>query len=118
MLTIAKHQVKDYVKPEDLIEVLGKLKKELPQLKTFEYCMELSPKYKQLHLHILCSNPKRIYYKDFCSRGGYRLQWSPQFDRTKVLSYIRKDARDTHHQQAILFQNLFNNEYMFKQPIV
>ncbi len=114
MLTIAKHQVKTYVQKEDITETVSLLKRKLVQLRTHETCYELSPKYHQLHAHIIVSTPKKVYYKDNCSINGFRLQWSPVFDIKGARNYLTKDATNQYEQEAILMENYFNNINAFR----
>ncbi len=114
MLTIAKHQVKKYIKKINILSVVSLLKKKLNLLRTHESCYELSPKYHQLHAHIIVSMPKKVYYKDNNSLDGFRLQWSPVFDINGARKYLTKDATNKYTQEAILMENYFNNNYAFR----
>lgn len=115
MLTVAKHQVKDYVTKSELDNVIHCLKLKLPFLVTSTIkCYELSPKYHQLHMHIYVASPRPIFYKNNNSVNGFRLQWSKCTNYSGMIEYIRKDAINKYVQDQILIQNYFYNNYGFQ----
>lgn len=114
MLTIAKHQVKDYVDKSDILEVLHLLKLRLPYLETTDvYSYEISPKYRQLHYHGVVRSPRRIHYKENNTLNGYRLQWSPIYNMESTMAYIYKDAINRFRQEQILDDNYYSHNYGF-----
>ncbi len=113
MLTIAKHQVKDYVTKEDLMAIYRELSFKIPHMHLISMIYEISPTYRQLHAHALVYTKKAVYYRRHSSNGGFRLQWSPVFDEAGVNDYLQKDLK-TRSQDEILMENECNHKYLFR----
>lgn len=109
MLTIAKHQVKDYVTTYDINSVIKILKERFNTLAVQTIGYELMPKYNQLHAHLLISIKEPVYYKKNSSILGFRVQWSPSDDPKGAIKYIQKDAYNKYAQEQILDVNKYTN---------
>lgn len=114
LLTISKHQKKDYVDKSDLNAIIVTLKWKHPSLTFTEYSYENTGKYRQLHFHGLCRVNGKIMYKDNNSINGYRLQWKPVWDTAGAIKYITKDTQgNKYRQEQILVENYYNHNYGF-----
>ncbi len=114
-LTIRKHQVKDYVKEEDLQCILTCLERRLPLIVT-DVAYEIDPKYLQLHSHILLKTPRSVFYKKHSSINGFRVYWRVVSDHQPVCDYIHKDSNDIYKQEEILMTNYYLHNYGFIDP--
>lgn len=116
MLTIAKHQVKDYVTKEDIDKVITILKNEdTLQIVDHLSVYEISPKYRQLHGHFIVSTPTKVHFKQYTSILGFRLQWKPIFNIYGAVQYLQKDIEHDNSQSDILMENYFNHNYAFNE---
>ncbi len=78
LISIHRHQVKDYVNKKDIDTIVSTLTDKLPILKIKFHTYEISPKYKQLHYHALVESSLRVRYKDNSQIDGFRIYWSPR----------------------------------------
>lgn len=114
LLTIAKHQVKDYVNKSQLDKIVNSIKYKHDSLHVINYCYEISPKYNQLHFHGIVRLNHKISYKLNCSLGGFRLQWKPIYNWVGANQYITKEASDIYKQEQILEENFYHHHYAFR----
>lgn len=112
-LTIRKHQVKDYVSVQDLLDIIELLKSRLP-LEITDIVYEIDHKYNQLHSHLIARSQKSIFYKKNSSINGFRLYWL-LIDKNKksVLSYMHKDSYNKFEQEQIILTNYYRHNYGF-----
>lgn len=109
MVTIAKHQVKDYVQPGDIYKVMEELKWRFPSLHFSVLGFELMPKYNQLHCHAIAELNEAVFYRKNSSIFGFRIQWSPVRELAGAIQYCMKDAYNKYAQQQILDINRYTN---------
>lgn len=113
LLTITKHQKKDYVSKENLNTVITELKLRLPTLHFTHYAYENSGYYKQLHFHGVCTARTGVSYRKNASIFGYQLMWKPVFNLAGAISYVTKEACSKASQADILVENYYNHNYGF-----
>lgn len=113
LITVRKHQVKDYVDKSMLDEAMGYLKFKHNTLHIVDQCYEIDSKYKQLHYHAVVEIKHRIVYKDNSRYKLYRIHWVPVRDLEGALRYIKKQAYNKYKQEEILMINYYNNNYAF-----
>ncbi len=113
LITIAKHQVKDYVTVEELQEVHWQLKCKLTDLYVPLVTFELSSKYHQLHMHGIALTKRAVYYQKNNSIEGFRIEWRRAYNLVGAISYCLKDAQDLESQQEILAINYYMHNYGF-----
>ncbi len=113
LLTIAKHQVKDYVSQNDLLRVHTALKCRLADLYVPLVAYEISPKYRQLHMHGIALTKRAVFFKENCSILGFRIQWRKIYDLEKAIQYVYKDAYNSYIQEQILIMNYYSHHYGF-----
>ncbi len=111
-LTIRKHQVKDYVCVEDLLDVL-KCLGDLVQIKVLEITYEIDPKYQQLHSHIIIQTKRFISYRKLTSIHGFRIYWKFIKDKLTTLCYMHKDSCNEYEQQQVIISNYYRHHYGF-----
>lgn len=109
MVTIAKHQVKDYVDKSDIDLVLKTLKERFNTLDYIVIGYELMPKYNQLHCHAVVQLMENVYFKKNNSILGFRVQWSPCKNMNGAIQYCTKDAYNKYAQQQIHDINKYTN---------
>ncbi len=112
LITICKHQVKDYVSPEELNEVISALASE--GIVVQYGCIERHGKYKQLHYHGVVNLPKTMRYGLYTQYDDFRIhyQWIQSHIVTK--RYIFKHYSPyTHTEQDTVMANYFAYHYAF-----
>ncbi len=118
MITIRKHQVKDYVSKEDLDIVYNKLNTKLlnDNIKQIykKVVYEIDPHYNQLHSHCLLYISQRPLFKRYSSFIGFRVFWRPIYDLKGAIGYLEKDAYNEFAQELILIENFYNSNYGFR----
>ncbi len=113
LITIAKHQVKDYVSEEDLQRVHWALKCRVTDLFIPLVAYEISPKYRQLHMHGIALTKRAVFYKENCSLKGFRIQWRRVYNLPRAIGYVFKEARNSYKQEEILIDNYYAHHYGF-----
>ena len=111
-LTIRKHQVKDYVSEDDLVNILNTLERRLPLIVT-DVVYEIDSKYEQLHSHIILKTPLSVYYKQHSSINGFRVYWRKVVDLKPTYSYMHKDSCNKYEQEQIIITNYYRHNYGF-----
>lgn len=108
LVTIRKHQVKDYVNKYTLDAIHLFLKKKINDLYFINWVYELD-KYDSLHLHALARTRMKVRYKDNSKVVDFRIHWrqiTPHLnDIKKVQNYLRKQAHCKESQKEILTTN-------------
>ncbi len=113
LLTIRKHQVKDYVDKSMLDQIVGSLKLKHDTLHVLNHCYETFCKYEQLHFHGIVNISHNIYYKDNNSVDGYQIRWAPIYNMKGALKYIIKEAYNKYEQEYIHVINYYRYHYGF-----
>jgi len=119
LVTICKHQVKEYVSKKDLDQIIKfVLSNDMfdPGI-IHEVAYERHGVYKQLHCHLLMSarSTRRPWWPT--SAYGFRVYYSPLKDLQdipRVCNYIYKYANDYIQQEQILYENACAYHNMFK----
>ncbi len=115
LLTIRKHQVKDYVTPEELTDVIINLKLRISSLHIIQDCYETDSKYQQLHWHAWVTTGEYIHYSKYSSNGNFRIYWRSlrQKSPIQVIQYLHKQATNKYVQSQIIDLNYYNHIYSF-----
>ncbi len=113
LLTINKHQVKDYVTRESLGYIMLRLKMLISDLYMPHMAFEIGDKYKQLHMHGLGVTTKPVLYSKHNSILGFRIEWKRVYNLKGVLQYIYKSAYNKYEQENIIDNNYYNHNFGF-----
>ncbi len=124
LLTIEKHQVKDYVDSYDLISELAYIQVQLSRMSVLDIGLEAHGMYMQLHLHALVRIDYNFRYSSICKHNGYRFHWARLYDKVdidrvslyfynRLGGYIHKNAWDNYRQEQILDENYYRYHYGF-----
>ncbi len=111
-ITIRKHQVKDYVDVQNLMDILSLLLNKLPTLQVGSNSFEVDKKYKQLHFHAIVYTNEYFRYKTVSSIGGFRIFWRQIYNMTKLNKYILKDNDNKQYIQDIIIQDNYYQHIM------
>ncbi len=111
-LTIAKHQVKDYVSECQITDVIKELQGKL-FFRIIDVVYEIDTKYQQLHSHVLIRSRRFINYKNYTSIQGFRVYWKAVINRDPVQGYMHKDSCNKYEQEQILITNYYRHNYGF-----
>ncbi len=115
MVSIHKHQKKDFVSKAELDTVLTDLLLKIsytnPMVQNTVY--EMTAKYSQLHLHtiLLCTRDFR-YYK-YSKSNGFRVHFKKVYDLHGMRGYLSKQVTCIAKQDQILNENYYNHNYGF-----
>ncbi len=98
MVTICKHQVKDWVDEKQLSAVFRRICNTHPfDLHIVDYDTEIDPIYKQLHAHAVVHSPIPIIYKNMItSYNGFRIYYKEVGSLPGALSYLHKNEFEGH----------------------
>ncbi len=107
LVTIRKHQVKDYVDQQMLDFVILQYKLKHDTLRVYDHCYEIDSVYHQLHFHGIFGLCHPIRYKDNCSFNGFIIHWSPIGDLFGAIRYIQKQAYNVASQEQLLTLNKY-----------
>ncbi len=107
MITIRKHQVKDYVNKYMLDEVALYLEQGIQSFYIIQQVYENSGLHKQLHYHAIAKVNKNFRYKPFVEYNGFQIHWTRVYDYYKACAYLLKDLR-CKTQDDILTDNFFS----------
>lgn len=108
-ITIRKHQVKDYVDVQEIMNIIEFLMNKLPSLRLGSNSFEVDKKHRQLHFHSIVYLNEYLRYKAVSSFGGFRIFWKPVYDTNKLLKYITKDCNNKYKQEEIIFDNFYEH---------
>ncbi len=116
MITIRKHQVKDYVEQRDIREILIYLHDN--QIDVDDGICECHGKYKQLHFHGISLLPKQFYYKPFTKCAGFRIHFKPFKPNAlyAIKQYIYKHNPTYDYHIQTLMCNYYRHHFGFKRP--
>ena len=106
-LTIRKHQVKDYVDVQDIMNIIDHLITKFPSFTMGINSFEIDKTYNQLHFHAIVAIRESFLYKTNSSYGGFRLYWRPLYNKTDLISYITKDLYNKFQQDKIIIDNYY-----------
>lgn len=113
MITIRKHQVKDYVSISDLRDVVIWLKCRLPFIKIDNVVYEIDSTYRQLHLHCILRSPLDFKYNQHTKCWGYRIHYRKVYDLSGARGYLSKQVSNIYEQQELLLDNYYSHHYGF-----
>ncbi len=115
MVSIHKHQKKDFVCKYDLDNVLNKLLASLasyqPQAGNIVY--EMTAKYCQLHLHCILKVARDFRYYRYTKSNGFRVHFTKVYDLIGIQSYLSKQVTCHAKQDQILDENFYTHNYGF-----
>ncbi len=111
-ITIQSSRKKEFVSPDDLLNIKRSLKTKFSKLQVYKSVFELGSCYKQLHLHLLLRLPHSVYFKDSSKMLGYRLYWRKIYDLSSIDHYLEKDSRQ-YTQNDVITLNHLNHNYGF-----
>ncbi len=115
LITIRKHQVKDYVSVDELLSVLGRFVELYPNADIVDKGIECHGMYMQLHTHFIVCTPKKFYYRLFSQWEGFIIHYKLIEigciqDMLSVIDYIHKND---HNNKYVLSQLLDENYYRY-----
>lgn len=116
MVTIRKHQVKDFVTVSDLTDRLTWLVTTLGRSVEFTIdttVFEVDPKYMQLHLHCILTATSNFKYYKLTKNKGFRIHFRKVYDLTGAKGYLMKQVRNDYVQDQLIDENYFNHHYGF-----
>ncbi len=115
MVSIHKHQKKDFVSKKNLDDVLNKLLALLgyyqPLATNIVY--EMTNKYSQLHLHCILHVVRNFRYYKFTDNMGFRVHFTKVYDLIGIQSYLSKQVTCHAKQDQVLDENFYNANYGF-----
>ncbi len=112
LLTIHKHQVKDYVTTSDLDSIVSELKAKL-HMNIIDYSYEIGSSHRELHSHLIVNVKGRFRYKDYTKINGFQAYWDKAYEIDRLRSYIHKDSSNVYEQEEIIIRNYYNHHYGF-----
>jgi len=115
MVSIHKHQVKDFVQEIDLKRVIHELKLRVPKMHTLSLRYELGGKYRQLHAHFIAKVHKDFRYGKYSKFNGYRIHWLIVNRMEGIVRYINKETRTYDEKQHLMWDNMANHSYLFNE---
>ncbi len=107
-VTIRKHQVKDYVDVQEIMDIISYIKYRLPSAELGNNCFEVDSKYRQLHFHGIFRIKEFFKYKTISTYGGFRIYWKPIYNSKTLIEYL---VKNTHNQTAKQEEIISNNFY-------
>lgn len=112
LVTLARHQVKDFVDHDYLKDIIRNLDKQHFDIK--HYALERHGKYKQLHAHMLVKVNKYFKYQSYVKAvDGFIMHFRKITKSLKnVIKYIYKHIHP-HDPNHVRLANYFNNHYLF-----
>lgn len=113
LITIRKHQVKDYVDKSLIDEIKMYIKLKHDSLKIIKECYEVDKKYKQLHYHAVVEINHKVWFKDNSKYKDFRIHWSPVGSMCGAIKYVLKEASNEYEQEQILIKNYYCHNYGF-----
>ncbi len=116
MVTIRKHQVKDFVTVCELATILddlvyNKLGRENCHCDNVVY--EVEKTYKQLHLHCILHSEFNFRFGRYTKKAGFRLHFRRVYDFDGAVGYLRKQVRNKYEQEQLINENYYNHNYGF-----
>lgn len=115
LVTLRRHQVKDYVDYEHLDNIINGLDKQFFDIK--DYCLERHGKYKQLHAHLIVKVNKGFRYKRHVKAvKGYIMHFKAITTSLRnVSAYIHKHCKNHSHEQLeqTRYCNYYSHHYGF-----
>lgn len=115
LVTLARHQVKDYVSYEHLDKIIKTLNK--PFFNIIDYCCECHGRYKQLHAHMIVKVNKSFKYKHYVKTVTGFIMHFKQITTPliNVKQYIHKHCKghSPEQLQQTYYTNYYRNHYGF-----
>ncbi len=117
MITIRKHQVKDFVSVSELRDTLDYLI--IEQLGWSTCCIsnvvyEIDPIYSQLHLHCIMHAKRNFKYSRYTRAGPFRIHFRRVYDLGGMERYLTKQIPDKYRQEQLIIENHYNYHYGFE----
>lgn len=111
LVTLRKHNVKDYVDYEYLNAIVQVLDKHFFDIK--DYCLERHGKYKQLHAHMIVKTSTKFQYRQHVNAvNGFIMHFKPiDSNLLNASRYIHKHCNG--HCDEMLEQTKYTNYYAY-----
>ncbi len=115
LITICKYQVKDFVQKYELENVLKNLyiNKLGSEVIIDNIVYEISPTYKQLHLHCILYSKRNFRYNRFTKDGSFKVHFRRVYNLGTLKGYLLKQSCNTYSQDQTLIENYYNHHYGF-----
>ncbi len=116
MITIRKHQVKDFVTVCELASILDNL---IINDLGWASChcdnivYEVDRTYKQLHLHCILYSDINFRYSKYSKAGKFRIHFRRVYNFDGAVGYLKKQVFNKYEQEQLIDENYFNHNYGF-----
>lgn len=115
LVTLAKHQVLDYVDYDYLTNIINTLNK--PFFNIIDYCLEYHGTYKQLHAHMIVQVNKCFRYKVYVKAvEGFIMHFKlikPPIKHVKEYIHKHCEGHSPERLQQIKYINYYKSHYGF-----
>ena len=108
-ITIRKHQVKDYVDVQEIMEIISYLMGRLSSLRLGSNAFEIDKRYNQLHFHVIVSVNEYFKFKGISSIRGFRVYWKKIYNHKGLIRYLYKDSPNKYKQEEIINTNYYTH---------
>ncbi len=109
-LTVRKHQVKDFVSPDDIMNVIQYISQTIPSFLLGPNCYEIDRTYRQLHFHCIAMISEYFRYKAVSTYGGFRIYWKQVYNENVLTRYIHKNnICNKYVQEEIIVNNFYTH---------
>ncbi len=112
LLTIRKHQVKDFVTVNELKSALANLVSHIPMYVT-NIVFEVEHTYMQLHLHCIITMDHYFNYTRYTKYHGFRLHFKKCYDLGGLKGYLLKQVSNKYIQEQLIVENYYSHYYGF-----
>ncbi len=118
MITIRKHQVKDFVDVGVLRTILDNLiinRLGWTSCHVDNVVFEVDPTYLQLHLHCILYSKRDFRYSKYTSAGfgEFRVHFRKVYDLDGAKGYLKKQSWNPWVQEQLISENYYNHNYGF-----
>ncbi len=116
MVTIRKHQVKDFVTCSQLRKILDNLLiHKLGWADTIieNVVYEIEPTYMQMHLHGILYSKRSFNYTRYTCSGDFRIHFRKVYDLEGAIEYLTKQVPNQYIQSQKRLENFYNHNYGF-----
>ncbi len=116
MVTVRRHQVKDFVTVCDLLNVLDHLiihDLGWASCSATNIVFEIDDTYHQLHLHCIFTSDRQFQYYKYTNPGAYRIHFRKVYDVIGARAYLEKQVKNEYIQDQLVHINHYNHKYGF-----
>ncbi len=114
LLTIRKHQVKDFVTVTELKSALADLVSHVPMYVT-NIVFEVEHTYMQLHLHCIIQMDHYFNYTRYTKYHGFALHFTKCYNLGGLKGYLLKQVSNKYVQEQLICENYYSHYYGFIQ---